>query len=693
MDRGAARYLPRYDEPVDSIRGVGPAARRSLQRLGVETVADLVQLPPRRYEDRSRIVSLVEAARQGEGLADVGVIHHDYFPVRGRRTLKIVIADESSRGALVCFGRNFLARTFPVGARILVWGQFALRHGEIQTSTFEAERLDDDGRADATGILPVYPLSERLTQTALRRFVRDALGRVLAGGVIDPLPSAVLRAESLMSADEALRHLHGPDSVEEAERARRRLVFEELFLFQFGLAREALRRRRGRRRARPTPERQLRSAVLEALPFRLTADQERVSTEIEADLRAPHPMSRLLQGDVGSGKTLVAILAALVAIERGEQVAFVVPTELLARQHARTLARILATVDVRVALVLGSLTGKQREVLYPRIADGSAHLVVGTHALFSESLEYANLSLVIVDEQHRFGVRQREALGAKGTDPDVLLMSATPIPRSLALTAFGDSEISTIREMPPGRKPVRTHLVRFGNEERAYSFIERQLAQGRQAYCVYPAIEENTSRPLRNVETMAEVLTQRFPGRTVALVHSRLDEEERDATMSRFVDGAVDILVATSVVEVGVDVPNATVIVIEHAERFGLAALHQLRGRVGRGPDQAYCILVYEEPLTDEATERLRAIYRSTDGFAIAEEDLRIRGPGELAGTRQAGFLQFRFADIRVNMHEMIRAREYISAILRDDPGLLEPEHHRLRGYFAPDGAPPEAPS
>lgn len=679
----AARYLVAHDEPVTAIRGIGPAVARALERLGVTTVAELVQLAPRRYEDRSQLLSLVEAARRGEGLVAAEVIRHDSFPFRGRQTLKIVIADAGSQAALVCFGRNFLARSFPVGARILVWGQFRLRRGEIQTAAFEAEVIDEEDEAGPAGILPVYPLTERLTQSALRRFTREALNHLRnTGGLIDPLPTALLRSEGLVALEQALSQLHYPDSFEAADQARQRLVFEELFLFQFSLAREALRRRNARRRARPTPHRELRPEVVAALPFSLTADQQRVVTEIEADLRGPHPMSRLLQGDVGSGKTLVAILSALVAIERGEQVAFVVPTELLARQHARTLARILTPVEIRLALVLGSLSAKQRGELYPRIADGSAQLVVGTHALFAEAVEYANLSLVIIDEQHRFGVQQREALSAKGTDPDVLLMSATPIPRSLALTAFGDSEISTIRQMPPGRKPVRTHLVRFGNEERAYSFIEKQLAGGRQAYCVYPAIEETTSRALRNVETMAGVLATRFPDHAVAAVHSRLEEEERDRVMSRFVSGDVDILVATSVVEVGVDVPNAAAMVIEHAELFGLAALHQLRGRVGRGAEQAYCVLIYDEPLTDEAKERLRAIFSSTDGFTIAEEDLRIRGPGELAGTRQAGFLQFRFADIRINMKEMIRAREYIGTILRDDPGLLDPAHAALRGHY-----------
>jgi ATP-dependent DNA helicase RecG len=392
-------------------------------------------------------------------------------------------------------------------------------------------------------------------------------------------------------------------------------------------------------------------------------------------MEQPWPMNRLLHGDVGSGKTLVALLAALRAIERGEQAVLMVPTELLARQHAWTAAAILSQTDVNVALAIGAAAAPARRALREAVAAGEIDLVVGTHALFSADVIYANLGLVIIDEQHRFGVSQRRAIMERGTSPDLLLMSATPIPRSLALTAFGDSDVSAITHLPPGRKPIRTRLARMGNEERVYRFVHKELEAGRQAYFVYPAIDEGGTRGLRSAAEMAEILAERFAPYTVGVAHSRLDQEERAATMEQFKNGLIHVLVATSVVEVGVDVPNATCIVIEHAELFGLAALHQLRGRVGRGEFQSHCILVYQEPLTDDAKERLRVLYQSNDGFHIAEEDLRIRGPGDLLGTRQAGFLRFRFADIRRDMELMLNARRHIAAILRDDPDLTQTEH------------------
>ncbi len=679
--------LPEVTGSLTDLPGIGQRRAEALTRLGITAIRDLLLHPPRRYEDRSRVVTLVEAARHGEGLVDAVVVQHDSF-FRGReRVLKIVIRDGSSTAALVCFGRSFLARTFPVGAHLLVWGQFSFRHGEIQTATFEAERLPGTDRSGAApgraaddyhrtpapplpGFVPVYPLTEGITQPILRTAIAAALDRTLPE-LEDDLPKHLRRAENLPRIDEALQGLHRPTSLEEAERARRRLVYAELFHFQLDLARTALARRRARHRPRSEPTRSVVEPVRRALPFTPTGDQERVLKEILADCHAPWPMARLLQGDVGSGKTLVALLAACAAIERGEQAALMVPTELLARQHAHSASRFLAPGDVRIALVLGNLTTGQKHAAAEAIAAGDVDLVVGTHALFSEDLEYNNLGFVIIDEQHRFGVRQRELLLERGTVPDVLMMSATPIPRSLALTAFGDTEISTIRELPPGRRPIKTHLARIGNEERVYEFVRQRLAEGRQAYLVYPAIEDGGARDLRSVQKMADELQPRLAPYQVGVVHSRLPEEERATVMDRFASGELAALIATSVVEVGVDVPNATVIVIEHAELFGLAALHQLRGRVGRGEQQSFCILVYQEPLTDDARERLRVLYQSTDGFHIAEEDLRIRGPGDMPGmqetVRQSGFLDFRFADIRRDMPVMIAAREAVRRTLEGE--------------------------
>ncbi|MFW5694934.1 MAG: ATP-dependent DNA helicase RecG [Alkalispirochaeta sp.] len=662
----------------DHLRGVGPKRAAKFARLGLHTVADLLALVPRHYEDRSRTVTLVEAVEFGEGVVHATVIEHEYFLRGRRRTLKLIIQDDTSTAALVCFGRNFLARTFPVGSEISVYGQFALKYGEIQASSFDAEPRGSDSTGTTPPILPVYPLTEGVTQTHLRDAIADALQKYV-DDLEDELPNRIRRAEQLYSAREALRAIHFPPTLAEPEQAYRRLVWGELFTFQLRLAQDAQRRRRRSRRARPEPVRSAVEPVMRALPFELTPDQSRVLSEILSDMEQPWPMSRLLQGDVGSGKTLVALLAALSAVERAQQVALMVPTELLARQHARTVGSLLAETDVRPALVLGSMPATARREVAAALRDGELDLVIGTHALFSQGFTYANLGLVIIDEQHRFGVGQREQLQNRGHTPDVLMMSATPIPRSLALTAFGDSDVSTIHHLPPGRKPVKTHLARMGNEDRVYQFVRKELDAGRQAYLVYPAIEEGGPGGFRSAERMYRRLQEVLAPYQVGLAHSRIDDETRAETMAAFARGEIHALVATSVVEVGVDVPNATCMVIEHAEAFGLAALHQLRGRVGRGAAQSYCILVYQDPLTSDAQERLRVMYESSDGFFIAEEDLRIRGPGELQGSRQSGFLEFRFADIRRHMAEMISARSHVAQILQEDPDLQQEEHHRLK--------------
>ncbi|MEX2445458.1 MAG: ATP-dependent DNA helicase RecG [Alkalispirochaeta sp.] len=669
------------DSP-ENLRGVGPKRAVLFARLGLRTVADVLALMPRRYEDRSRTVSLVEAAGHGEGVVHATVIDHEYF-LRGRqRTLKLVIQDETSTAALVCFGRNVLARTFPVGTPVSVYGQFSLRYGEIQASSFDAERRGPESAGTSPPVVPVYPLTEGITQTHLRDAVADAL-RKFTGDIEDELPDDVRQEERLLPLAEALQGVHFPATMDEPAPALRRLVWGELFTFQLRLAQDAHRRRRRTRRARPAPFRSAVDPVMQRLPFELTPDQSRVLSEILTDMDQPWPMSRLLQGDVGSGKTLVALVAALSAVERGQQVALMVPTELLARQHARNVGALLADTDVHPALVLGSMPAAARREVTAALGDGEIDIVIGTHALFSEGLTYANLGLVIIDEQHRFGVAQREHLQHRGHAPDVLMMSATPIPRSLALTAFGDSEVSTIHNLPPGRKPIRTHLARMGNEERVYEFVKRELQVGCQAYLVYPAIEEGGARGFRSAQEMHRRLQAVLAPYQVGLAHSRIDEDARAHTMEAFARGEIQALVATSVVEVGVDVPNATCMVVEHAEVFGLAALHQLRGRVGRGDAQSYCILVYQDPLNSDARERLKVMYESSDGFFIAEEDLRIRGPGELQGSRQSGFLEFRFADIREHMAEMISSRTQVARVLREDPELQQAEHHHLNRAVA----------
>jgi ATP-dependent DNA helicase RecG len=478
--------------------------------------------------------------------------------------------------------------------------------------------------------------------------------------------------------------LHFPDTTAEAESARRSLAYDELFVFQAVVARRVVERNAGERAPKALP-RDLLNRLVRSLPFSLTPDQKQVVEEILADLGAARPMARLLQGDVGSGKTLVAFLSALPYVELGYQVAFVAPTELLAKQHAENAARLLEPLGVRLAFLSGNVKGAARAPLLEAVAAGEVDIVVGTHAVFTEQVSFRDLRYAVIDEQHRFGVRQRELLIEKGSGPggrrpDVLLMTATPIPRTLALTVFGDMETSIIRTMPPGRKPIRTHLARQENERKVYERVREELAAGRQAYFVYPLVRESEKLSLRDAEGMYERLAREvFPEFRLALIHSQVPEEEKAARMEGFTRGEVDVLVATSVVEVGVDVANATCLVVEHAERFGLAALHQLRGRVGRGEHQSYAFFVYDDALTEEGKQRLKVLYENADGFSIAEEDLKIRGPGELTGTRQAGYVRFRVADLARDMDLMNAARADAFDILERDPTLTATAHEALR--------------
>jgi ATP-dependent DNA helicase RecG len=457
------------------------------------------------------------------------------------------------------------------------------------------------------------------------------------------------------------------------------LVYEELLRFQIALGRSRLLRAAiGRSRKRPPGE--LKRALLQRLPFELTMDQSKVLEEIETDLFAPHPGARLLQGEVGSGKTLVALAAALSVIEAGEQAAMLVPTELLARQHGDNAARLLEPLGVRVAFLSGSVQGAHRRLLLQSLESGGIDLLIGTHALFSDEVRYRKLGLVIVDEQQRFGVAQRRALVAKGNHPDLLLMSATPIPRTLALGAFAEIDVSEIRTLPAGRRPVITHLARQGNEARVYERVRREVAEGGQAYIVYPLIDESSRLDLKDAERMYRALKRGvFADLRLALIHSRVAEEQKIRVMEEFAAGRIDILVATNVLEVGVDVPQAVCMVVEHAERFGLSSLHQLRGRVGRGQRQSYAFLIYSRNLTDTGLARLKAIMETTDGFRIAEEDLKIRGPGEFLGQRQSGFPRFAVADLVSDWDLFLLARKDAGEILSRDPELVEPENGGLR--------------
>jgi ATP-dependent DNA helicase RecG len=666
-------FLGELRQEVSTLRGVGPATAARLARVGVRSLSDLLLYAPRGYDDRTRLVPLSLAGEQERACVEATVVDQSELG-RGRaRTVRAAITDGTGQASLVCFGRAFLRTVLVPGRKFYVAGSFKKRRGELECTDFELEPWSAAPSAFGR-ILPVYPLTEGLTQAAVRRAVQAGLAA--AGSAVEnELPAALHRARALMDKAAALAGLHFPADAAAASQSLRTLSYEELFWFELLVLRRRLSRSAVRGAAR-TLTTTLRDRLVTRLPFSLTAGQAAACEDIRGDLSSPAPMARLLQGDVGCGKTLVALLSAALLIPVGEQAAFVAPTELLARQHADNAARWLEPAGVRTAFISGSVTGEPRRLLLAALAAGEIDILFGTHAVFSVDVVFRSLGLVIVDEQHKFGVLQRMAMLQKGASPDLLLMTATPIPRTLALTAFGDLDVSTIRTMPAGRLPTVTHLARQGNEEKVYRRVREEIDKGRQAYFVYPLIGESEALGLKNAEGACRHLAQTvYPDLTVALVHSRVPEEETARVMGEFAAGRIHVLVATSVVEVGVDVGNATCMVVEHAERFGLSTLHQLRGRVGRGPHQSYAFLIYGRELTPDGIERLKVMMETTDGFVVAEKDMRLRGPGELLGVRQSGFLRFRVADLLSQAELLQQARQDAEGLLAGDPGFLLPEN------------------
>ncbi|MDD3902459.1 MAG: ATP-dependent DNA helicase RecG [Sphaerochaeta sp.] len=686
------QYLRGLKTSISSLSGVGPSAQKAYTELGITTFSELLLLSPRAWEDRSKIRPLGGIQDNETANTLVEVLSHTYFGMRNakKRTLKIIVRDVSGEGdgrlSLLCFGRNFLEKTIRIGHIYYLYGSVNRHMGELQCSQFELVPATEDGDFPASfgKILPIYPLRGSLSQRLIRLNVSKVLSSVDC--FEEELPASFRDRYHLMEMDEAIRIWHFPSSMEQHEQARTTLAFAELFYLQL-----VSRRRKGFGQRNliqsPVVSTKLELRFIEMLPFSLTIDQITVLKEIRSDLDGDIPMNRLLQGDVGSGKTLVAWISALHVLSQGAQVAFMAPTELLARQHAESGAKLLAPLGIRMAFLTGSIKNKERKLLLKAIAEGEVDIVIGTHALFSKEVVFKNLRYVIIDEQHRFGVEQRLALMEKATVPDLLLMTATPIPRTLSLTVFGNLNVSTIKVMPPGRKPVITHLVNENNRKRMYQAVGVEFSRGHQAYFVYPRIDDSGESELRDVNNMFEFLKQEYPGISSALIHSKLDEEEKMTILNRYRLGELMYLVSTSVVEVGIDIPNATCMVIEHADRFGLSALHQLRGRVGRSELQSYSFLVFSEQLSDDAKQRLRVMKESNDGFYIAEQDLLIRGPGELTGTKQSGFLRLHYASLTEDLKLIELARKEADRILETDPGLITEENSLIREVLSK--APP----
>ncbi len=673
------------DDPVQYLKGVGLLGAELLAKLGILTVWQLLRHIPRRWDDRTAFASADDVHT-----GDIISLYGKVVSVTTRRPkprvsiTEAVLNDNGSPLKLIWFNQPFMEKTFKALATakksVIVYGQIR-RYGwtpEIQNPEWEEVSDEHDGLSTLR-IVPVYPLTEGLTQTRLRKIMSFALEHYLPM-CKECLPADILRQHKLIGSETANGQIHFPSSFADLDGAKRRLIFEEFFLMQATLAL----RRRALHVEITGPKfefdlRKLNASMRKIVPFELTSAQSRTIAEISADVSSGETMNRLLQGDVGSGKTIVGLAAILMAVESGYQAALMVPTEILAQQHAIVLRRLLEPLGLSVELSIGSQPAKEKREIRRRIESGEARIAVGTHALIQDAVKFENLGMVIVDEQHRFGVLQRRALAQKGSSPHVLVMTATPIPRTLTISMYGDLDISALDELPPGRKPITTHWKTESQRLQVYTAAQRLLAQGRQAYIVCPLIEESEKLQAKSAVQFSEhIATDVFPQYRVGLLHGQLRSDEKDQVMSRFKAHELDILVATTVIEVGIDVPNASVIIIENADRFGLAQLHQLRGRVGRGEYASFCILI-AEPKTDIGRARMEILTQTRDGFVIAEEDLRLRGPGEFYGTRQSGIPEFCIADIIRDSEVLMETRAAAFRTIELDPKLEKPENSGLR--------------
>ncbi len=667
--------MARLSDPVTVLKGVGPTMAKRFANLNIFTLRDLICHFPRGYEDRTRLttISKLEVDVSACFRATVMNTPRTTHVRKGLDLTKVQIADHTARLNVTFFNNKYAAEALRYGEEYIFYGAVSGDFIGYSMTNPVFEALDSTP-VTTRRVLPIYPLTAGLSNAAMLKAVRQALS------ICDPpaeiLPEEVRRKYDILSADRAYFAIHEPASMAEAEMAKKRLIFEEFFVFSAGLA--LMRASRTEKKTEPYGNLDL-QPFYDALPFTLTGGQREAVAEILSDFRSGAPMNRLVQGDVGSGKTMVAAAAVYAAVKNGDQAALMAPTEILAEQHYQSLVGLFAPMGVKMALITGSMTPKQKRETREKIALGQVDFVVGTHALLSDATQFVRLGLVVTDEQHRFGVAQRSRLSAKGQDPHFLVMSATPIPRTLALIMYGDLDVSVIRDLPPGREPVDTFLVDESYRARINAFIRKQVQLGHQCFIVCPAVEENDQLDIKAATVWAETLQKTvFPELRIALLHGQMKGSEKEAAMAAFARGEADVLVATTVIEVGVDVPNATLMVIEDADRFGLSQLHQLRGRVGRGSGKSYCILTSHSSQPD-TLQRLKALCKTTDGFRIAEEDLQLRGPGDFFGSRQSGLPVFRVANLSMDL-QTLKDAQAASAAWVDTAGTADtPEAMALR--------------
>lgn len=666
-------------DSIMELKGVGEQTIKKFNKIGIETIEDLVEHYPREYEDRRQIAKISETVMDEDNNIVATVTSKPEIMKKGYKIIvKFRVKDETGSIYIVFYGQPYMKNNFVVGDTYNFYGKIRRQYGRIEMESPEYEKLEQGTSQKTAKIIPIYPTTQKLSQKVIRQLIEQALSLALPE-IEDPLPEDFRTKYDLKSKNFALTNIHFPSQDEAFFEARKRLVFEELFFLQlslFVLKSDFLARTKGRSKKLPESFKDF----LAGLPFEFTGAQKRVMNEIAKDLKSEYAGNRLVQGDVGSGKTVIAAASLFIAIKNGYQGALMAPTEVLAKQHFEFLEQVFNQFDIKVALLTGSTTAKEKRGILAELATGEIDLVVGTHALIEDNVEIPKLGLVITDEQHRFGVRQRLKLSEKGETPDVIVMTATPIPRTLALILYGDMDISIIDELPPGRQPIKTNAVDSSYHTRIYQFIDKHIREGRQCYIICPMVEENEKQSeLKSVTEYAAYLKEQvFPHFEIGILHGKMKPKEKNKVMEAFAKGEIHILVSTTVVEVGVNVPNATVMMIENAERFGLAQLHQLRGRVGRGKHQSYCVLVSDSK-NKVTKKRLKIMEESTDGFVIADTDLKLRGPGDFFGTKQHGLPEMKIANLYTDAKVLKVAQQAASELLRQDPDLSHPLHQGLK--------------